>query len=63
MAKKTTITIPQAAKAYGVSPTTVRRWIASGRVTAYRVGPRMIRLDSEILERELKIPVEPDEPE
>lgn len=34
-----------AAKRYSVSNQTVRRWIAAGRITAYRVGPKLIRVD------------------
>lgn len=37
--------IRQAAEFHGVDPKTIRRWIAEGRLTAYRVGPRLIRLD------------------
>ncbi|HME79334.1 MAG TPA: excisionase family DNA-binding protein [Mycobacterium sp.] len=37
--------IKQAADALGVDPKTIRRWIAQGRLTAYRVGPRLLRLD------------------
>ena len=44
MAKK--ISMPEAAEMCGVSETTIRRYIAAGLVTAYRVGPRMIRLDA-----------------
>jgi excisionase family DNA binding protein len=33
------------AEARGVSMTTVRRWIKDGRVQAYRMGPRLIRVD------------------
>ena len=29
----------------GVSTRTLRRWIAAGRLTGYRVGPQLIRLD------------------
>lgn len=29
----------------GVSDKTMRRMIASGRITGYRVGPRLIRVD------------------
>jgi excisionase family DNA binding protein len=28
-----------------VHPKTIRRWIAEGRLTGYRVGPRLIRVD------------------
>jgi excisionase family DNA binding protein len=31
----------------GVDEKTVRRWISQGRLTAYRVGPRLIRVDRE----------------
>lgn len=37
--------IPDAADRYGVHSTTVRRWISDGRITGYRFGPRMIRVD------------------
>lgn len=40
-------TIKQAAEFHGVDEKTVRRWIAQGRLIAYRVGPRLIRLDRE----------------
>ena len=42
MGKK--ITINEVAEQFDVSTRTVRRYIASGRLTAWRVGPRMIRL-------------------
>ena len=35
----------------GVSPSTVRRWISSGLLTAHRVGPRLIRVDRESILR------------
>jgi excisionase family DNA binding protein len=34
-----------AAEHTGVSIQTIRRYIAAGRLTGYRVGPRMIRVD------------------
>jgi excisionase family DNA binding protein len=40
-------TINQTADYFGVDVKTVRRWIAHGRLTAYRVGPRLIRIDRE----------------
>ena len=39
--------IRQAAEFHGVDHKTIRRWIAQGRLTAQRVGPRLIRLDRE----------------
>lgn len=37
--------IRQAAEFHGVDQKTIRRWIAQGRLTAQRIGPRLIRLD------------------
>jgi excisionase family DNA binding protein len=38
-------TIKQAAEFFGVDIKTIRRWIAQGRLSAYRVGPRLIRIE------------------
>lgn len=38
-------TIPRAAEEYGVCTRTIRRYISAGRITGYRFGPRMIRVD------------------
>ena len=38
-------TINDTADYVGVHPKTVRRWIATGRLTALRAGPRLIRID------------------
>ncbi|MEZ0355506.1 excisionase family DNA-binding protein [Mycobacterium sp. SA01] len=46
-------TIKEAADQYQISETTVRRYIAEGRITAHRVGPRLIRIDLEKAQREL----------
>ncbi|MGD9514275.1 excisionase family DNA-binding protein [Mycolicibacterium sp.] len=46
-------TIKETAERYGISQTTVRRYIASGRITAHRVGPRLIRVDLDQVQREL----------
>ena len=37
--------IPSAAEYVGVSTKTIRRWIHAGRVTGYRAGPKLIRVD------------------
>jgi excisionase family DNA binding protein len=37
--------IRQAAHYHGVDQKTIRRWIAQGRLSAHRVGPRLIRLE------------------
>lgn len=39
-----------AAKYANIHPRTLRRYIASGRLTAYRVGPRLIKIDLNELE-------------
>jgi excisionase family DNA binding protein len=39
------ISIQEAADMFGLCDRTIRRYIASGRLTAHRVGPRVIRLD------------------
>jgi excisionase family DNA binding protein len=43
------LSIQQAADHLGVSTKTIRRYIASGRLDAERVGPRLIRIDRESL--------------
>lgn len=52
--------IANAAAYVGVNPKTIRRWIASGRVTGYRAGPRVIRVDLNELDATLA-PVERDQ--
>lgn len=43
-------TLARAAEIYGVTEKTLRRWIASGRLTAYRFGPRQIRIRPQDIE-------------
>lgn len=50
----TLITMEEAANTLGVSLRTIRRWIASGQITAYRMGPRLIRVDAAQLFDEIK---------
>ena len=38
------LTISEAAQLLKVSPVTVHRWIKGGRLYAYRVGPRKVRI-------------------
>lgn len=47
------ITTAEVATTYGVSLTTVHRWIKDGRLSAYRVGPRFLRVDADEVERQL----------
>jgi len=51
MSKK--ISMQEAADTYGVSRATIRRYIDAGLITAYRVGPRVIRLDADELDHQL----------
>ncbi|MDQ3466465.1 MAG: helix-turn-helix domain-containing protein [Actinomycetota bacterium] len=44
---KRDLTLKAAAAWYGVSERTLRRRIAEGRLPAYRVGPRSIRVSAE----------------
>jgi excisionase family DNA binding protein len=37
--------IADAAAYADVSPRTIRRYIAAGRLTGYRVGPRLVKVD------------------
>lgn len=39
------VSIPQAAEYAGVCTRTIRRYISAGRITGYRLGPRLIRVD------------------
>jgi excisionase family DNA binding protein len=41
------ISINQAADRLGVNPRTIRRMVSRGQLTAYRVGNKIVRLDSD----------------
>lgn len=43
-------TVQDAAEYFGVSTRTVRRWLNSGRISGYRVGPTLIRVDLDSLD-------------
>ncbi|GAB3758810.1 hypothetical protein GCM10027599_26710 [Yimella radicis] len=47
-------TIPDAAEYACVSTKTIRRRIASGDLTGYRMGPRLLRVDLDELDALLK---------
>jgi excisionase family DNA binding protein len=38
------ITVPEAAKILRLSVPTIKRWLKDGRIPAYRLGPRAIRI-------------------
>ncbi len=46
--------ITNAAEYLGVSTKTIRRWIADGRLTGYRAGPKLIRVDLNELDAMLR---------
>lgn len=46
--------LPEAAEQYGVSSRTIRRYISAGRITGYRFGPRMLRVDLDELDALLR---------
>ncbi|MCV7142755.1 helix-turn-helix domain-containing protein [Mycolicibacterium fortuitum] len=37
----------------GISEGTVRRWLAQGRISGVRIGPKLIRLDLDQVKHEL----------
>jgi excisionase family DNA binding protein len=47
------VSMPVAAEFAGVHYLTIRRWIANGLLTGYRVGPRLIRVDLDELEKQI----------
>ena len=52
------MTISAAAEYADVHPVTLRRWVAAGRLPAYRVGPRLLKIDLDDLESIIRpIPV------
>lgn len=54
--RRTYESITQAAERTGVSPRTLRRRISDGSLRAYRLGPRIIRLDATEVDQ-LMVPV------
>ena len=48
------LTIAEAASRLGVHPNSIRNYIAAGRLSAKRVGPRLIRVDAAELEALLR---------
>ena len=44
-----------AAARVGVSTKTIRRWIASGHLAGYRMGPRLLGLDPDELDKMLTL--------
>lgn len=46
--------INQASEYADVNPKTIRRWIAAGHVPAYRMGPRLLKVDLNELDAMLR---------
>ena len=44
-ARRDLVSPHEAAARLNISPRTVRRYIAAGRLNAYRVGPRLLKVD------------------
>lgn len=50
-------TIKETADRLGVSGMTIRRMVARGELSAYRIGPRVLRLDADEVDRlAVKVP-------
>jgi excisionase family DNA binding protein len=47
--------VGDAAARVGVSTKTIRRWIASGQLAGYRMGPRLLRVDPDDVDRMLTL--------
>jgi len=47
------ISLQEAAARYGLSDRTLRRYLAEGRISAHRIGPRVLRFDPAELEAQL----------
>ena len=46
-----------AADRYDVNPRTVRRWIADGLITGYRVGGKLVKVDLDEIDRTIVRPI------
>jgi len=49
------LTLSEAAEWLALDEKTLRRWISQGRLTAYRVGPKLIRLDGGEIESMIRV--------
>lgn len=48
------VTLNDAAERTGLCVRTIRRYIAAGRLRAYRIGPRAIRIDTDDIDALLR---------
>jgi excisionase family DNA binding protein len=49
--------LAEAAESYGMSVKTLRRYITEGRITGYRAGPKLIKVDLDELDAVLIRPI------
>jgi excisionase family DNA binding protein len=49
------VNVSEAADYADVSTRTIRRYISDGRLTGYRVGPRLIKVDLDDLDKLLRV--------
>jgi len=49
------LTLSDAAEWLSLDEKTLRRWVSQGRLTAYRVGPKLIRLDADEIENMVRV--------
>jgi len=49
------LTLSDAAGWLSLDEKTLRRWVSQGRLTAYRVGPKLIRLDADEIENMIRV--------
>ncbi|GAA2112974.1 helix-turn-helix domain-containing protein [Nocardioides bigeumensis] len=56
ISRRRLISVPEAADYCGVDVKTMRRWINDGRLNAYDLGPRVVRVDLEELHATLLRP-------
>jgi len=51
--------VRQVAAKYGMSERTVHKYISDGRLDAYKIGPKIVRLDADEVEAALITPHRP----
>jgi excisionase family DNA binding protein len=47
------VSVRTAAEIYDVNPRTVRRWISEGRITGYKIGAMLVKVDLNELEEKI----------
>ena len=48
------VSLHKAGELLGVNERTIRRYIAAGRITAYRLGPKLVRVNRDEVENQLR---------